>query len=82
MLKFIKQNSSTENMAVTFAIVKMVQTHVSPEPPFRSEFEHFEHAMAATHQQPVMGVKGPSPLMKLSKQLMALWLDSRNNAKS
>lgn len=42
-------------------------SHISPEPPLRSESEHFDHAMAATPQQPVMGVKGPSPLMKLSK---------------
>lgn len=77
-------------------------SHISPEPSLRSESEHFEHAMAATLQQPVMGVKGPSPLMRLSKfemvngfvpeyqhsvclgvtrQLMTLWLDSKNHAK-
>lgn len=77
-------------------------SHIRPEPSLRSESEHFEHAMAATPQQPIMGVKGPSPLMKLSKfrmvngfvpeyqhsvclgvtrQLMTLWLDSKNNAK-
>lgn len=41
-------------------------SYISPEPPLRCESEHFQHAMAATPQQPVMGVKGPSPLMKLA----------------
>lgn len=41
-------------------------SYTCPEPPLRCESEHFLHAMAATPQQPVMGVKGPSPLMKLA----------------
>ncbi len=42
-------------------------SYISPVPRLRSESEHFQHAMAATPQQPVMGVKGPSPLMKLER---------------
>ncbi|XP_063064685.1 uncharacterized protein LOC134456944 [Engraulis encrasicolus] len=42
-------------------------SNLTPEPVLRSESQHFVHAMSATSQQPVMGVKGPSPLMKLSK---------------
>ncbi|XP_073723438.1 uncharacterized protein [Misgurnus anguillicaudatus] len=77
-------------------------SYMYPEPALRCETEHFQHAMAATPKQPVMGVKGPSPLMKLSnfqmvngfvpeyqhsvclgvtRQLMALWLDSTNHDK-
>ncbi len=41
-------------------------SYIYPEPSLRCEFEHFQHAMTATPQQPVMGVKGPSPLMKLA----------------
>jgi len=37
----------------------------TPEPPLRTETDHFRHAMLATPAQPVMGVKGPSPLMEL-----------------
>ena len=37
----------------------------TPEPQLRTEAEHFQHAMAGTSMEPVMGVKGPSPLMKL-----------------
>nr|XP_023701086.1 uncharacterized protein LOC111861049 isoform X1 [Paramormyrops kingsleyae]XP_023701087.1 uncharacterized protein LOC111861049 isoform X1 [Paramormyrops kingsleyae]XP_023701088.1 uncharacterized protein LOC111861049 isoform X1 [Paramormyrops kingsleyae]XP_023701089.1 uncharacterized protein LOC111861049 isoform X1 [Paramormyrops kingsleyae] len=39
----------------------------TPEPSLRSEEEHYIHAMAATPKEPRFGVKGPSPLMKLSK---------------
>lgn len=42
-------------------------TYISPEPHLRNEAEHFKHAMKATPQQPVMGVKGPSQLMTLNK---------------
>lgn len=35
----------------------------TPEPPLRTEMDHFRHAMLATPVNPVMGVKGPSPLM-------------------
>lgn len=38
-----------------------------PEPLLRSETEHYEHAMAATVQLPVKGVKGPTELMRLQK---------------
>lgn len=38
-----------------------------PEPPLRNEKDHFSHAMAATMDEPVFGVKGPCPLMKLSQ---------------
>ena len=41
--------------------------YVSPEPRLRTEVEHFDNAMNATPQQPIMGVKGPSQLMKLDK---------------
>ncbi|XDV23432.1 hypothetical protein PO909_028010 [Leuciscus waleckii] len=41
-------------------------SYISPEPLLRCESEHFQHAMAGTPKQPVMGVKGPSPLMKLA----------------
>lgn len=34
-------------------------------PNLRTEAEHFDHALAATPEKPVMGIKGPSPLMKL-----------------
>ncbi|XP_034143075.1 uncharacterized protein LOC117592904 [Esox lucius] len=37
-----------------------------PEPPLRNERDHFRHAMSASVNEPVFGVKGPSPLMKLS----------------
>ncbi|KAK0141862.1 hypothetical protein N1851_020460 [Merluccius polli] len=37
----------------------------TPEPPLRTEMDHFRHAMLATPANPVMGVKGPSPLMEL-----------------
>ena len=37
----------------------------TPEPPLRTEMDHFLHAMLATPANPVMGVKGPSPLMEL-----------------
>ncbi|CAM4552754.1 unnamed protein product [Leuciscus chuanchicus] len=37
----------------------------TPEPPLRTEKDHFRHAMLATPAKPVMGVKGPSPLMEL-----------------
>lgn len=37
----------------------------TPEPPLRTEADHFRQAMAATPADPVMGVKGPSPLMEL-----------------
>ena len=37
----------------------------TPEPQLRTDADHFRHAMAGTADQPVMGVKGPSPLMKL-----------------
>ncbi|KAL7379236.1 hypothetical protein ABVT39_024702 [Epinephelus coioides] len=36
-----------------------------PEPPLRNERDHFSHAMSASVDEPVFGVKGPSPLMKL-----------------
>ncbi|XP_062841554.1 uncharacterized protein LOC134300980 [Trichomycterus rosablanca] len=36
-----------------------------PEPPLRNERDHFSHAMSASDNEPVFGVKGPSPLMKL-----------------
>lgn len=39
--------------------------YISPEPRLRTEAEHFDNAMSATPQKPVMGVKGPSQLMKL-----------------
>ena len=42
-------------------------TNKGPKPHLRTEDKHFDHAMAATPDSPVMGVKGPSPLMKLSK---------------
>ncbi len=38
-----------------------------PEPLLRSETEHYDHAMAATVQLPVKGVKGPTELMRLEK---------------
>lgn len=38
-----------------------------PEPHLRSETEHYEHAMAATVQLPIKGVKGPSELMRLER---------------
>ncbi|KAK9976617.1 hypothetical protein ABG768_021822 [Culter alburnus] len=38
-----------------------------PEPLLRSETEHYDHAMAATVQLPVKGVKGPSEIMRLEK---------------
>ncbi|KAI7814300.1 hypothetical protein IRJ41_012122 [Triplophysa rosa] len=41
-------------------------SYTCPEPSLRCESEHFQHAMTATPQQHVMGVKGPSPLMKLA----------------
>lgn len=34
----------------------------TPEPPLRTEMDHFRHAMLASPANPVMGVKGPSPL--------------------
>lgn len=37
-----------------------------PEPALRNERDHFSHAMSASDNEPVFGVKGPSPLMKLS----------------
>ncbi|XP_052412533.1 uncharacterized protein LOC127957875 [Carassius gibelio] len=37
----------------------------TPEPPLRTETDHFRHAMLATPERPIMGVKGPSPLMEL-----------------
>ncbi|XP_077061893.1 uncharacterized protein LOC143714556 [Siphateles boraxobius] len=37
----------------------------TPEPPLRNETDHFQHAILATPANPVMGVKGPSPLMEL-----------------
>lgn len=37
----------------------------TPEPPLRTETDHLRHAVLATPAQPVMGVKGPSPLMEL-----------------
>lgn len=37
-----------------------------PEPPLWNEKDHFRHAMPASVNEPVFGVKGPSPLMKLS----------------
>ncbi|XP_076851814.1 uncharacterized protein LOC143508558 [Brachyhypopomus gauderio] len=37
----------------------------APKPHLRNEAEHFHDAMAATPENPVMGVKGPSLLMKL-----------------
>lgn len=36
-------------------------------PNLRTETEHFDHAIAATPEEPVMGVKGPSSRMKLDK---------------
>ncbi|XP_030231849.1 uncharacterized protein LOC115557858 isoform X3 [Gadus morhua] len=36
-----------------------------PEPPRRNERDHFSHAMSGTTDEPVFGVKGPSPLMQL-----------------
>lgn len=33
----------------------------TPEPPLRTETDHFRHAMLATPAKPVMGVKGPIP---------------------
>lgn len=36
-----------------------------PEPPLRNETDHFSHAMSGTIDEPVYGVKGPSPLMQL-----------------
>lgn len=36
-----------------------------PEPPRRNERDHFNHAMSGTTEEPVYGVKGPSPLMQL-----------------
>ncbi|KAL7404357.1 hypothetical protein ABVT39_013515 [Epinephelus coioides] len=36
-----------------------------PEPPLRNERDHFSHAMSASVDEPVFGVKGPSPLKKL-----------------
>ncbi|KAK9970014.1 hypothetical protein ABG768_028154 [Culter alburnus] len=40
-------------------------TNKCPVPKLRTEAEHFDHALAATPEKPVMGIKGPSPLMKL-----------------
>lgn len=37
-----------------------------PEPPLRNDQDHFELAMSASENEPVFGVKGPSPLIKLS----------------
>ena len=37
----------------------------TPEPPLRTEQDYFEHTILATAAEPVMGVKGPSPLMEL-----------------
>ncbi|KAI7792506.1 hypothetical protein IRJ41_015741, partial [Triplophysa rosa] len=37
----------------------------TPEPPLRTDTDHFRHAMLATPEKPIMGVKGPSPLMEL-----------------
>lgn len=37
----------------------------TPEPSLRTETDHFRYAMLATPEKPVMGVKGPSPLMEL-----------------
>lgn len=34
-------------------------TNKAPKPHLRTEAEHFDHAMAATAENPVMGVKGP-----------------------
>ena len=39
--------------------------YVCPEPHLHTVAEHFNNAMNATPQQPVMGVKGPGRLMKL-----------------
>ncbi|XP_038150334.1 uncharacterized protein LOC119789497 isoform X2 [Cyprinodon tularosa] len=36
-----------------------------PEPPLRNERDHYSHAMSGTTDEPVCGVKGPSPLMQL-----------------
>lgn len=36
-----------------------------PEPPLRNEKDHFSHAMSGTTDEPVYGVKGPSPFMQL-----------------
>ncbi|XP_076844425.1 uncharacterized protein LOC143489348 [Brachyhypopomus gauderio] len=38
-----------------------------PEPAERTESEHYSSALAATPKCPVLGVKGPSPLIKLDK---------------
>lgn len=40
-------------------------TNKDPVPKLRTEVEHFDHALAATLEKTVMGVKGPSPLMRL-----------------
>lgn len=48
--------------------------YVSPEPPLRSESEHFQHAMAATPQQPVMGERGPSPFNEAFKVSDGQWV--------
>lgn len=42
-------------------------TWKTPEPPLRTETEHFEYAMLGTPVEPVMGVKGTSLLMNLQK---------------
>lgn len=67
-IKNTKQFNGIYCMAVTFATIKVGGSYsfISPEPLLRCESEHFQHAMAGTPKQPVMGVKGPSPLMKLA----------------
>lgn len=42
----------------------------TPEPALRTAESHFHHAMQATAEEPVMGVKGPSPLMELKSMNM------------
>lgn len=47
-----------------------------PEPPLRNERDPFSHAMSGTTDDPVYGVKGPSPLMQLSTLPNDKWLHS------